>query len=60
MSVVNRDILVRIRIHGSVPLTYGSGFESGSGSRYRFFSSVADKMPTENKFFKASFLLFTF
>ncbi len=27
-----RDILVRIRIHGSVPLTNGSGSGSGSGS----------------------------
>ena len=32
-----RDILVRIRIHGSVPLTNGSGFGSGSGSGSWYF-----------------------
>ena len=32
-----RDILVRIQIRGTVPLTYGSGFGSGSGlSRTNF------------------------
>jgi hypothetical protein len=44
-----RDILVRIRIRGSVPLTFGSGS--------CFLSSVADKMPTKN-FFEV-FLLIT-
>jgi hypothetical protein len=38
-----RDILVRIRISESAPLTYGSG--SGSSS----FSTKAFKMPTKNK-----------
>jgi hypothetical protein len=54
------DILARIRIwiHGSIPLTYGIGFEIQI--RILLFSSVADKMPTKNKFCFQSFLLLTF
>ncbi len=46
------EILFRIRIRGSVPLTYGSGS--------CFFSLVADKVPTKNKFFFEVFLLLFF
>ncbi len=42
------DILERIRIRGSMPLTNGSGSESGSGSC--FFSSLTFKMPTKKIF----------
>jgi hypothetical protein len=45
-----RDILVRIRILGSVPLTNGSGF------RILLFSSVTFKTPTKNIFFLSKFL----
>ncbi len=50
-----RDIIVRTRIRGSVPLTYWFG--SGYGSRSCFFSSVADKVPTKNTFFHIFLLL---
>jgi hypothetical protein len=35
-----RDILVRIRIRGSVPLTNGSGFSSGTESGLHHFSKI--------------------
>ena len=56
-----RDMLVRIRIRGSVPLTYGSGFGSDSGSDPGscYFSVGTFKMATKNEFFQI-FLLLTF
>ncbi len=42
-----RDILLRIRISGSVPLTWLTDPALDPDSA---FSSVADKMPTKNKF----------
>jgi hypothetical protein len=55
-----RDILVRIRIRESIPLTYRSGsvFGSGSGSdQDPAFSSVANKMPKKYFFFEVVCLL---
>ncbi len=46
----SRDILVRIRIRGSLPLTYGIQL------RILFFSSVTFKTSTKNKFFAYYFL----
>ncbi len=46
------DILVWIRIRGSMPLTNGSG--SRSWIRILLFSSLTFKMPTKNYFFKFS------
>ncbi len=40
-----------IRIRGSMPLTNGSGFGSGSWIRILLFSSLTFKMPTKNEFF---------
>jgi hypothetical protein len=39
---------IRIRIRGSMPLTNGSGFGSGSWIRILLFSSVTFKMPAKN------------
>ncbi len=46
------DILgwIRIRILGSMLLTNGSGFGSGSWIRIRLFSSLTFKMPAKNLF----------
>jgi hypothetical protein len=51
------DILVWIRIRGSMPLTSGSGFGFGSGSWIwiLIFSSLTFKMPAKNKFFYTIF-----
>jgi hypothetical protein len=53
------DILVWIRIwiRGSMPLTNGSRFGSGSGSRIRIrlFSSLTFKMRAKNKLFNTIF-----
>ncbi len=51
------DILgwIRIRIRGSMPLTNGSGFGSGSWIRILLFSSLTFKMPAKNKFFNTIF-----
>jgi hypothetical protein len=51
------DILVwiRIHIHGSMPLTNGSGFGSGS-----WISSLNFKMQTKNLFFKTIFSAYYF
>ncbi len=48
-----RDILVRIRISGSVPLTNGSGYGAYQRIRLRIllFSSVTFKTPRKNNFF---------
>ncbi len=50
-----RDILVLIRILGSVPLTNGSGYGSGSGSL--LFSSVTFQTLLENNCFLQIFML---
>ncbi len=47
------DILVWIRIQGSMPLTNGSG--SGSWIRILLFSSLTFKMPAKNKSFNKIF-----
>ncbi len=51
------DILgwIRIRILGSMPLTYGSGFGSGSWLRTLLFSTLTFKMPAKNLFFNTIF-----
>ncbi len=51
------DILVWIRIRGSMPLTNGSGFGSGSTSwiRILLFSSLTFKMPAKKQFFNTIF-----
>ena len=45
------DILVwiLIRIHGSMPLTYGSGFGSGPCTRILLFSLSTFKMPAKKQ-----------
>jgi hypothetical protein len=47
----NHDILVWIRIRGSMPLTNGSG----SWIRILLFSSLTFKMPAKNEFFNTIF-----
>jgi hypothetical protein len=54
------DILGWIRIRGSMPLTNGSGFGSGSWIRILLFSSLTFRMPAKNKFFTQFFMLITF
>ncbi len=58
------DILgwIRIRIRGSMPLTNGSGFGSGSGSwiRILLFSSLTFKMPAKTQFFNTIFSAYDF
>jgi hypothetical protein len=56
------DILgwIRIRIRGSMLLTNGSGFGSGSWIRILLFSSLTFKMPAKNKFFNTIFSNFYF
>ncbi len=56
------DILGWIRIRGSMPLTNGSGFGSGSGSwiQILLFSSLTFKMPAKNKFFNTIFSAYYF
>ncbi len=49
-------IRIPIQILGSMPLTNGSGFGSGSWLRILLFSSLTFKMPAKNNFF----LLITF
>ncbi len=53
-----QDILGWIRIHGSIPLTNGSG--SGSWIRILLFSSLTFKMPAKTNFLTQFFLLITF
>jgi hypothetical protein len=56
------DILgwIRIRIRGSMPLTNGSGFGSGSWIRILLFSSLTFKMPAKNKYFITIFSAYDF
>ncbi len=53
---------IRIRILGSMPLTNGSRFGSGSGSwiRILLFLSLTFKMPAKNLFFNAIFSAYYF
>jgi hypothetical protein len=51
-----RDILGWIRIHGSMPLTNGSG----SWIRILLFSSLTFKMPAKNKIFNTIFSAYDF
>jgi hypothetical protein len=51
---------IRIRIRGSMPLTNGSGFGSGSWIRILQFSSLTFKMPAKNKFFNTIFSAYDF
>ncbi len=54
------DILGWIRIRGSIPLTNGSGFGSGSWIRILLFSSLTFKMPAKNEFFDTIFSAYYF
>jgi hypothetical protein len=56
------DILgwIRIRIRGSMPLTNGSGFGSGSWIRILLFSSLTFKMPAKNYLFNTIFSAYDF
>ncbi len=56
------DILgwIRIRILGSMPLTNGSGFGSGSWIRILLFSTLTFKMPAKNLFFDTIFSAYYF
>jgi hypothetical protein len=57
-----RDILVRIRISGSVPLTNGSGSDSGSSSGSWYFRQRPSRLQvtTNNYFFSMFFCLLLF
>jgi hypothetical protein len=54
------DILGWIRIRGSMPLTNGSVFGSGSWIRILLFSSLTFKMPAKNYFFYTIFSAYYF
>ncbi len=54
------DILVWIRIRGSMPLTNGSGFGSGYWIRILLFSSLTCKMLTKKTNLKNSFSAYYF
>ncbi len=56
------DILgcIRIRIRGSMPMTNGSGFGSGSWILILLFSSFTIKLPAKNEFFNSIFSAFYF
>jgi hypothetical protein len=54
------DILGWIRILGSMPLSNGSGFGSGSWIRILLFSSLTFKMPAKNYFFNTIFSAYYF
>ena len=66
ISIVSwiRDILVRIRIRRSLPLTYGSGFILGSGSgfesgfRYRILGLEKHRIRICNTAFSMYFYFF--
>jgi hypothetical protein len=51
---------IRIRIRGSMPMTNGSRFGSGSWIRILIFSSLTFKMPAKNYFFNKIFSAYYF
>ncbi len=57
-----RDILVQIQIHGSVPLTYGSGSEFGSGTCFIVsgWQDANKKYGFISKFFKVFFAYYRY